>query len=163
MPINASAKFKRYFQISWFIKQAKKLSYRRCVKKRETCFIFYFPPPNGCRRRNLFFLVANCQHGGDRNQLVRRSTVDLHVGSAHGQPARCLARPTKRDDDLEDIRWINGLEGGSLSAASYGILPTLKKLFFLPFETDGDVLSSVFLCKRAAKCFLLYAWSAPAT
>ena len=49
-------------------------SYRRCGKKEEERFDFSFFPPNDCRRRNFFFLVANCQHT-DRNQLVRRSTL----------------------------------------------------------------------------------------
>ena len=31
------------------------------------------------------------------------------------------------DDGLEDIRWIHGLWGECLPAASYGILPNLKK------------------------------------
>ena len=101
----------------------------------------------------MIFMVANCQHG-DRNQLVRRSTLDLDRDSAHGQPARYLARPTNTDDGLEDIRWIHGLGGKSLSAASYGILPNLKKNsfcvlryppkpeenHFLPFETDTAIV-----------------------
>ena len=67
---NGNPKFKSFFKYITLRKQLKKLSYRPCGKKREKMFvIFSFFPPNGCRRRNLFFLVANCQHG-DRNQLV---------------------------------------------------------------------------------------------
>ena len=102
-------------------------------EKKVRCFIFY--PPNGCRRRKLFFVVTNCQHA-DRNHLVRRSTLDLDIDSAHGQPSRYLARPTNSDDGLEDIRWAHGLGGESLVAASYGILPNLKKSLFF-YIRDG--------------------------
>ena len=103
----------------------------------------------------MCFLVANCQHG-DQNQLVRRLTFDTDIDSAHGQPARYLARPTNIDDSLEYIRWIHGLWRESLPATSYGILPNQKKVVFLPFETDGDILSSV-LCKPADILFFLHA------
>ena len=103
-------------------------------KKRKNVRFLLFSP-NGCRRRNLFFLLANCQHG-DRNQLVRRSTLDLDIDSAHGQPSRYLARPTNIDDGLEDVRWIHALGRESLPAASFGILPNLKKSLFLAIR-DG--------------------------
>ena len=91
-------------------------------KKRKKCL--FVSPPNGCRRRKLFFLVANCQDA-DRNQLVRPSTLDLNIDAAHGKTAWCPARPTNKDYGLEDIKWIHGLGGESLPAASYGILPNL--------------------------------------
>ena len=54
--------------------------------------------------------------------------------STHGQPASCRARPRNVDEGLEDIRWIRGLEGERLPAASYALFQYLKK---------GDLLSSV--------------------
>ena len=48
------------------------------------------------------------------------------------------------DDGLEDIRWIRGLGGEKLPAASYGLLPYLKKAYFLPSERDRQFLSPVF-------------------
>ena len=34
------------------------------------------------------------------------------------------------DDDLEDVRWIYGLEGVRLPAASYALLLHPKKVYF---------------------------------
>ena len=102
----------------------------------------------------MFSLLAKCQHL-DRNQLVRRSTLDLNIDLAHGLPARCPAWPTNRDDGFEDIRWIHELGDESLPAASYGILPNLGgKNYLLPFETDGEVVSSLS-STPAANYFLL--------
>ena len=39
---------------------------------------------------------------------------------------RCRARPTSVDDGLEDIPRIHGLEGESLPAALYALLPNLE-------------------------------------
>ena len=68
--------------------------------------------------------------------------------STHGQPASCQARPAHVDDGLEDIRWIRGLGGEKLSAASYALLPDLKKVCFLPSERDRDFLSPVSTQQR---------------
>ena len=73
-----------------FKEEPKIQSYRRCGKKEKKYsffFLFYFQRLH--RRSNLFFLVANWHHA-DKNQLVRRSTLDLNVDSAHGQPAPCV-------------------------------------------------------------------------
>ena len=48
------------------------------------------------------------------------------------------------DDGLEDVRWIRGLGGEKLPAASYAPLPNLKKGYFLPSERDREILSPVF-------------------
>ena len=49
------------------------------------------------------------------------------------------------DDGLEGIRCIRGLGGEKLPAASYALLPNLKKkLYLLPSEDDRDYLSLVF-------------------
>ena len=51
--------------------------------------------------------------------------------ATHGQPGSCRARPVNVDDGLEDIRWIRGLGGEKLPAASNALLSNLKKgLFF---------------------------------
>ena len=55
---------------------------------------------------------------------------DLDVEATHGQPGSCRARPVNVDDCLEDIRWIRGLGGEKLPAASYALLPNLKKSLF---------------------------------
>ena len=48
-------------------------------------------------------------------------------------------------DGLKGIRWIRGLGGEKLPAASYALLPKPeKKAYFLPSERDQDLLSSVF-------------------
>ena len=46
-----------------------------------------------------------------KNNLTRRYIFHLDMGSTHGQPAPCLARPVNVDDGLEDIMWIRGLGG----------------------------------------------------
>ena len=146
-------------------KNSRKIPRTDAVGKREkTCLIFFgvFFLLNGCRRCNSFFLVANCQHA-DRNQLVRRSTLDLNIDSTHGQPARCPARPTNIDDGLEDIRWIHGLGGESLPAASYDILPNLKKKTIFCHSRRIEKFCLLFRAHQRAIVFLPYACSAPAT
>ena len=113
-------------------------------KKEKKCLVVSsFFLPDGCRRRNLFSLVASCQHG-DRNQPVRRSTLDLNIDSDHGQPARCPARPTNVDDGLEAIRWIHGLGGESLPAASNGILPNVTKNLVFAIRDGWSIFVSCF-------------------
>ena len=74
------------FQIYCLRRTAGNLRVPPQLEKREKKVSFFSFFPNSCRRRNLFFLVVNCQHA-DRNQLVRRLTLDLSIDSAHGQPA----------------------------------------------------------------------------
>ena len=124
---NGNPKFKSFFQTYCIQITAETFLVPPLWERREKTIVFF--PPNDCRRRNLFFLLANCQHAA-RNQLVRRSTLDLNIDAAHGQPARCPARPTNTDDGLEDIGWVHGLGGERFPAASYGILPYLKKRLF---------------------------------
>ena len=75
---------------------------------------------------------------------------DLDIESTYGQPASCRARPVIADDGLADIRWIRGLGGENLPAASYALLPDLKKVYFFPSERDRELLSPVF-CTAAPK------------
>ena len=145
---------KIFFSKILLSKNSRKYPRTVAVGKKRKQILDFSSFSNGCRRRSLFFLVANCQHA-DKNQLVRRSTLDLKIDSVHGQPARCPARPTDIDDGLEDIRWIHALGGESLPAASYGILSNLKKTIFSIFETDGEFSSSV-LCTPAANCFFYH-------
>ena len=91
----------------------------------------------------LFFHAAVLVRGGTcaftlkivntliKKQLTRRLAFDLDIEAIHRQPASCRARPVNVDDGLEDIRWIRGLGGEKLPAAS-NVLSNLKKrlLFF---------------------------------
>ena len=110
-------------------KQPKTSSNPRCFgKKRKKIKCLLLPFSRGCRRRNLFSLAANCQHADNKSAWA---TIDLR--SRHrpdGQSAWCPARPTNVDDGLEDIRWINGLGGESLPAASWALPPNPKKTHF---------------------------------
>ena len=47
-------------------------------------------------------------------------------------------------DDFEYIRWIRGLGSERLPTASYALLSTLKKVYFLPSGRNWECLSSVF-------------------
>ena len=48
----------------------------------------------------------------------------------HGQPGSCRARPVNVEYGHEDIRWIRGLASEKLPAASYALLPYLKRVYF---------------------------------
>ena len=49
-----------------------------------------------------------------------------------------------------DIRWIRGLGAEKLPAASYALLPNLKRVYFLPSERDRD------FCRRFSTQQCLY-------
>ena len=102
------------------------------------------------RRRNLRFHVENCQHA-DQKQLTRRQAFDLDIEATHGQRGSCRARPVNVDDGLEDIRWIRGLGGEKLPAASYALLPNLNKGLFFAIGEGSSFLSPVFYT-AAPKC-----------
>ena len=106
------------------------------------------PPPWGTREKNACFSrIVHAAVRGETcaftlkivNTLIKNSSRDDRPRSRHRsnpRPTRfvsagsCRARPVNVDDGLEDIRWIRGL-GGKLPAASYALLPNLKKgLFF---------------------------------
>ena len=74
-----------------------------------------------------------CQHA-DRNELVRRSTLDLDIDAAYDQPARCSARTTSIDNGLED---------------------NLKKKTFFAIR-DGWRSFVFVLCTPEADCFFFY-------
>ena len=48
------------------------------------------------------------------------------------------------DAGLGDIRWIHGLGGERLPAASYDLLPNLSWYLWFPWERDRLFLSLVF-------------------
>ena len=96
-----------------------------------------------CTRRNLRFHVENRQHP-DQKQLTRRLAFDLDIGATHRQPASCRARPVNVDDGLEDIRWIRGLGGEKLPAASNALLSNLKKRLFFAIGEGSRFLSPDF-------------------
>ena len=76
---------------------------------------------------------------------------DLDVEATHGQPGSCRARPVNVDDGLEDIKWIRGLGGEKLPAASYALLPNLKKSqFFAIGEGSRNYVACFYTA--APKC-----------
>ena len=58
-------------------------------------------------------------------------------------------------DGPEDIRWIRGLGGEKMPAASYALLPNLKA-YFLPSERDREFLSPVFYLVHSSAQMRLY-------
>ena len=96
-----------------------------------------------CTRRNLRFHVENCQHA-DQKQLTRRLAFDLDIETTQRQPASCRARPVNVDDGLEDIRWIRGLGGEKLPAASNLLLSNLKKRLFFAIGEGSRIWSPDF-------------------
>ena len=113
-------------------------------------------------RRNLRFHVKNCRHA-DRKQLTQRYAFDLDIEATHCQPGSCSARPVNVDDGLEDTRWIRGLGGEKLPAASYALLPNLKKGLFFAIGEESRIFVACFLHSSAQMCFVSDAWPAPAT
>ena len=129
---------------------------------RENVFVFLgLFVSRCCARRNLRFHVENCLHA-DQKQLTRRQTFDLDIEATHGQPGSCRARPVDVDGGLEDINWIRGLRGEKLPAASYALLPNLKKLYFWPSERDREFFR-LFYTQQRPNVFVSDAWPAPAT
>ena len=56
------------------------------------------------------------------------------------------------DNDLEDIRWIRGLGGEKLPAASYALLPNLKKRLFFAIGEGSRIVVACFLHSSAHVC-----------
>ena len=107
----------------------------------------------------LFTLLYAAELALSRRKMSPRlsktahATIRLHldIEATNGQPGSCRARPANVDDGLEDIRWMRGLGGEKLPAASYALFPNLKKSLFLPSERDRKMLSPVFYT-AAPKC-----------
>ena len=55
-------------------------------------------------------------------------------------------------DGLEDIRWIRGLGGEKLPAASYALLPNLKKGLFVAIGEGSRFFVACFLHSSAQMC-----------
>ena len=51
---------------------------------------------------------------------------DHDIDSADGQLAWHRARPTSKGGGLEGIKWVHRLEGKSLTAVSYDLVPNLE-------------------------------------
>ena len=66
------------------------------------------------------------------------------------------------DDGLGDIRWIRGLGGEKLPAASYALLPNMKKGLFFAIAEGSRNVSHVFYT-ATPDVFVSDAWPAPAT
>ena len=96
----------------------------------------------------MCFQVEKCQHA-DQKQLTRRQAFDLDIESTHDQPASCRARPVNVDDGIEDIGWIRGLGGEKLPAASYALLPNLKKDLFFAIGEGQRIFAACFLHSSA--------------
>ena len=60
--------------------------------------------------------------------------------------------PVNVDDGLEYIRWIRSLGGEKLPAASYALLPTLKKGLFFAIGEGSRNLVACFLHSSAQMC-----------
>ena len=97
------------------------------------------------------FHVENCQHA-DQKQLTRREAFDLDTEINHGQPGSCRANSVNLDDGLEDIRWIRGLRGEKLPAASYALLPDLKKGLSFAIGEGWRIFVACFLHSSAQMC-----------
>ena len=114
-----------------------------------------------CTRRNLRFHVENSQHA-DQKQLTRRQAFDLDIGATHGQPGSCRARPVNVDG-LEDIRWIRGLGGEKLPAASNAPLSNLEKGLFFAIGEGSRFFCHLFSTQQRPNVFVSEARPAPAT
>ena len=101
-------------------------------------------------RRNLRFHVQNCQHA-DRKQLTRRWAFDLDIKAINVQRGSCRARPVNIDDGLEYSRWIRGLGGEKLPAASYALLPKKPKKKGI-FAIGERFFAPCFLHSSAQMC-----------
>ena len=115
-----------------------------------------------CTRRSLRFHVENCQYA-DQKQFTRRYAFDLDIESTHGQPGSCRARPVNVDDGLEDIRWIRGLGGEKLLAASYSLHPNLKKRSNFCHRRGIGIFCHLFSTQQRPNVFVSDVWPAPAT
>ena len=104
-----------------------------------------------CTRRNFRFHVENFQHA-DQKELTRRLGFDLDIEATHDQPGSFRARPANVDDGLEDIRWIRGLGGEKLPAASYDLLPNLKRGLFFAIGEGSRIFVTCFLHSSAQMC-----------
>ena len=60
--------------------------------------------------------------------------------------------PVNADDGLEDIRWIRALGGEKLPAASYALLPNLKKGLLFAIGEGSRIFVACFLHSSAQMC-----------
>ena len=67
------------------------------------------------------------------------------------------------DDCLEGIRWIRGLGGEKLPAASNALLPNLKKGLFFAIGEGSENFCRLFSTQQRPNVFVSDAWPAPAT
>ena len=85
------------------------------------------------------------------NTLIKNSSR-ADIESTRGQAGSCRARPVNVDDDLEDIRWIRELGGEKLPAASYALLPNLKKGLFFAIGEGSRNFVACFTHSSAQMC-----------
>ena len=67
------------------------------------------------------------------------------------------------DDGLEDIRWIRGLGGEKLLAASYALVPNPKKKFIFCHRRGIENFCRLFSTRQRPNVFVADAWLVPAT
>ena len=98
------------------------------------------------------------------NTLIKNSSCDdrpsISKDSAHDQPAWCQARPTGTDDGLEDVRWIHGLGGESLPAASYALLSNLKQKNIYAIRNGSRFFVMCFVHTSGRLFFIMHLASA---
>ena len=102
------------------------------------------------------------------NTLIKSSSRDdrpsiskYQVEATHGQPCSCRARPVNVDDGLEDTRRIRGLWGEKLPAASYTLLPNLKKGLFFAIGEGSRIFVACFLQSSAQICLYCLLYTSP--
>ena len=104
----------------------KTLSYRRYEKNGEKNVRFYnFICSRGWARNLCFHADTLIQNSlGDD-----RPSISISINRINPRPTRFVSGKANEciDDGLKDIRWIRGLAGDRLPAASYALLPNLKK------------------------------------
>ena len=101
----------------------------------------------------LFTLLYAAELALSRRKMSPRlsktahATIRLHldIEATNGQPGSCRARPANVDDGLEDIRWMRGLGGEKLPAASYALCPNLKKGLSFAIGEGSRIFVACFL------------------
>ena len=118
------------------------------------------------KKKTLFFSIIffhAAARGGTcafKLKIVNTPIAEAHTTTGFRYRQRINPRPTRFtrpvnvDDGLDDIRWIRGLGGKKLPAASYALLPNMEKALFFAIG-DGSRFWSSVLYTPAAKCFFL--------
>ena len=112
-----------------------------------------------CTRRNLCFNFENSQW-----PKTAQATIDLWSRPRINPPPTYFVSSKATvnvGDGLENIRWIRGLGGEKLLAASYALLPNLKNSLFLAIGV-GSRFFRLFSTQQRPNVFVSDAWPTPA-